>query len=119
EWPLSETPSKDDPLPYDLFLSLPDRLCAVADMALESAPARGADQDRAQLCTPIRARCGPSQCSARVRSCLARGCRQSSALDAGLRPGDLCRARTIDGEARSCSQRGSCGWSETRRAPAV
>jgi hypothetical protein len=36
EWPLSETPSNDDPLPYDLFLSLPDRLCAAAGMALEN-----------------------------------------------------------------------------------
>ena len=35
EWPPSGLPSVDDPSPFDLFLLLPDRLCAVADMALE------------------------------------------------------------------------------------
>ncbi|MBO0733542.1 MAG: hypothetical protein J2P49_04340 [Methylocapsa sp.] len=36
EWSPSELPSVDDPSPYELFLSFPDRLCAMADMALES-----------------------------------------------------------------------------------
>jgi hypothetical protein len=37
EWPLTELPSSEAASPYDVFLALPDRLCALADITLETA----------------------------------------------------------------------------------
>jgi hypothetical protein len=48
EWSLLEPNAIEDPSPFCMFMSLPERLCVVADIALESVtPTQSADGDQA------------------------------------------------------------------------
>lgn len=49
EWPLSQLPATEDPSPYCMFMSFPERLCILADLALESMLAQGPDGARQHL----------------------------------------------------------------------
>jgi hypothetical protein len=46
EWSLSETNAIEDPSPLSMFMSFPERLSGVEDIALESAPAQSKDGTR-------------------------------------------------------------------------
>jgi hypothetical protein len=68
EWSLSELNAIEASSPFRMFMSLPERLRVVADIALESVtPAQSADAGGAP--SSLSERCG-SPCSVSPRSCL-------------------------------------------------